>query len=64
MSTYQYYEFHAVDRPLNSKEMKAVGEMSSRVRLTPRKALFNYSYSDFPRREEEVVLKYFDYMFY
>lgn len=64
MSEYQYYEFHAIDKPLSEGEREAVSEMSSRVQLSPRKAIFTYSYSDFRYNEEEVLINYFDFMLY
>ncbi|WKN41526.1 hypothetical protein [Tunicatimonas pelagia] len=64
MSEFQYYEFHAVDKPLSSKDLEAVRGMSSRVQLSSRKAVFTYSYSDFRYDEEEVLINYFDFMFY
>lgn len=44
--------------------MESVRSMSSRVQLTPRKAVFTYSYSDFRYDAEEVLLDYFDFMLY
>jgi len=64
MSEYQYYEFHAIDQSLDKKELAEISAMSSRVQLNSRKAIFTYSYSDFRYSEEEVLLDYFDYMFY
>lgn len=64
MSEFQQYEFHAIDKPLNQEGLKAVGAMSSRVRLSPRKAVFTYNYSDFRQDEEKVLLGYFDFMLY
>ncbi len=64
MSEFQYYEFHAVDKPLNSEDLESVRGMSSRVQLSSRKAVFTYSYSDFRYDEEEVLINYFDFMFY
>ena len=64
MSEYQHYEFHSIDRPLNSDDMAAVGKMSSRVRLSSHKAVFTYSYSDFRYDPEEVLVDYFDFMLY
>lgn len=64
MSEFQLYAFHALDKPLDAAAKKAVGEMSSRVRLSPRMALFTYSYSDFRYNEEDVLLQYFDFMFH
>jgi chorismate mutase len=64
MSEYQYYEFRAIDRPLTSDEMSAVGRLSSRVDLSPQYAKFVYNYSDLPTSAEKLLTKYFDAMFY
>ncbi len=64
MSEYQFYEFRAVDRPLNEEEMAAVNQLSSRVDLSAHHATFVYNYSDLPTRAETLLLKYFDAMFY
>ena len=64
MSEYQYYEFLAVDRPLTEAEQKAVSRLSSRVEPHPRRAVFTYSYSDFPGNPEKVLAQYYDAMLY
>ena len=64
MSEYQYYEFQAIDRPLTGEEQRAVARLSSRVDPHPRRAVFTYSYSDFPGRAEEVLAQYYDAMLY
>jgi hypothetical protein len=64
MSEYQYYEFLAVDRPLTEAEQKAVSRLSSRVEPHPRRAVFTYSYSDFPGSPEKVLAQYYDAMLY
>ena len=64
MSEYQYYEFQAVDRPLTSEEQQAVARLSSRVEPHPRRAVFTYSWSDFPGNPEDVLARYYDAMFY
>ncbi len=35
MSEYQYYEFTAVDKPLNEKDMQALRNLSTRAQITP-----------------------------
>ncbi len=35
MSEYQYFEFQAIDRPLNKKEMAELRSYSTRARITP-----------------------------
>ncbi|MCP5097412.1 MAG: hypothetical protein GY943_17850, partial [Chloroflexi bacterium] len=64
MSEYQYYEFQAVERPLTPQEQNAVAQLSSRVDPHPTRAVFNYSYSDFPGSAEDVLAKYYDVLFY
>lgn len=64
MSEYQYYEFQAIDRPLTAKEQAEIGKLSSRVQLTPHRAVFLYNYGDFRHKPEQVLTQYFDIMFY
>ena len=64
MSEYQYYEFQAVERPLTPPEQNAVARLSSRVDPHPTRAVFTYSYSDFPGSPEAVLAKYYDALFY
>jgi hypothetical protein len=64
MSEYQYYEFQTVDRPLTTKEQAEIKKLSSRVQLTPTRAVFIYSHGDFRGNPEEVLTQYFDVMFY
>jgi hypothetical protein len=64
MSTYQYYEFQAVDRPLTPEEQRAVAQLSSRVEPHPRRAIFVYNWSDFHGNPEEVLSQYYDAFLY
>ncbi|MEG4010827.1 MULTISPECIES: hypothetical protein [unclassified Microcoleus] len=64
MSEYQYYEFQSVDRPLTQSEQEALSKLSSRAQISSSKAIFVYSYGDFPGQEKQVLIKYFDAMFY
>lgn len=64
MSEYQYYEFQAIDRPLSKQEQDEIRKLSSRVKLTPTQAIFEYHYGDFRGGPEEVLTQYFDMMFY
>lgn len=64
MSEYQYYEFQAIDRPLNDEEQAAVGRLSSRAYVTPNRAEFTYNYTDFPENPKKILIKYFDVMLY
>jgi hypothetical protein len=64
MSEYQYYEFQAIDRPLTAEEQRTVARLSSRVEPHPRRAVFTYSWSDFPGSSGEVLARYYDAMLY
>jgi hypothetical protein len=64
MSEYQYYEFLAIDKPLTAADKSAIGQLSSRVKLTATSASFSYSYSDFRGDPLRVLADYFDMMYY
>ena len=64
MSEYQYYEFQAIDRPLTLEEQQAVARLSSRVDPHPWRAVFTYSYSDFPGDPKKVLARYYDVLLY
>lgn len=64
MSTYQYYEFQAIDRPLTEEEQQAVARLSSRVDAHPWQAVFVYHWSNFPGNPRETLVKYYDAMLY
>ena len=64
MSTYQYYEFQAIDRPLTPEEQEAVAQLSSRVHPDPRRAVFVYHWSSFRGRAEDILARYYDAMLY
>ena len=64
MSEYQYYEFQTIDRPLTQAEQQAVSLLSSRVQLSSTRAIFTYSYGDFIGDPKELLVQYFDAMFY
>jgi hypothetical protein len=64
MSTYQYYEFQAIDRLLTDEEQQAVAQLSSRLEPHPRQAVFVYHWSDFRGNPAEILAKYYDAMLY
>ncbi|MGL5194290.1 MAG: hypothetical protein ACRC8Y_11955 [Chroococcales cyanobacterium] len=64
MSTYQYYEFQALDRPLTEKEQDYIHTLSSRVQVNRTQAIFVYNYGDFHGKPEQVLDKCFDIMLY
>ncbi|MBL8132778.1 MAG: hypothetical protein JNL42_13035 [Anaerolineae bacterium] len=64
MSEYQYYEFHALDRPLTSEAQAEMHRLSSRVNLTATSASFAYNYGDFRGDPYLVLAEHFDAMLY
>ena len=64
MSEYQYYEFTAIDKPLNEKEMKALRNLSSRAQITPTSFVNEYHWGDFKGNPLKLVEKYFDAFLY
>jgi hypothetical protein len=65
MSEYQHYEWQAIDRALNGNEVKEVGCLSSHMDLvTPTQAIVTYNWGDFKHDPVEVMLRYFDAMYY
>ena len=64
MSEYQYYEFTAIDKPLNEKKMHSLRNLSSRARITPTSFVNEYHYGDFKGNPLKLVEKYFDAFLY
>src|SRR5262245_16538631 len=64
MSEYQCYEFQAVDRPLSAEEQADVAKLTSRVDLSPYRAVFTYSFGDFRGNPVQVLGSYFDALLY
>jgi hypothetical protein len=64
MSEYQYYEFHAIDRPLGEAEQKALRAMSSRARITAASFTNHYEWGDLKGDPKKLVARYFDLHLY
>lgn len=64
MSEYQYYEFVAVDRPLDPGQMDRLRALSSRARITPTGFTNSYHWGDFRGDPQELVERYFDAFLY
>jgi hypothetical protein len=60
MSEYQYYEFRAIDRPLDKGEMAELRALSSRAEITPTSFTNEYSYGDFRGDPDALMERYFD----
>jgi hypothetical protein len=64
MSEYQYYEFRAIDRPLNPKEMAELRSYSTPARITTTSFVNDYSWGSFKGDEDAWMEKYFDAFLY
>jgi hypothetical protein len=64
MSEYQYYEFRAIDRPLDQKEMDALRALSTRAEITPTSFTNTYHWGDFKGKPDVLMDRYFDAFVY
>ena len=64
MSEYQYYEFQAIDRPLDEKDIKALRAMSTRARITSSSFTNSYDWGDFNGDPRTLMERWFDLHFY
>ncbi|MBF0417803.1 MAG: hypothetical protein HQL86_06100 [Magnetococcales bacterium] len=64
MSEYQYYEFLAVDRPLDADGMASLRALSSRAKITPTGFVNHYDFGDFKGNPDRLVERYFDFFLY
>ncbi|MEW6753034.1 MAG: hypothetical protein AB1505_18945 [Candidatus Latescibacterota bacterium] len=64
MSSYEHYDFRAVDRPLSAAQREAVASLSSRAEVSARHAAFTYHYSSFRGDPEQLLATMFDAMLY
>jgi hypothetical protein len=64
MSEYRYFEFQAIDRPLNAREMATLRSYSTRARITPTSFINEYHWGDFKGDPDAWMAKYFDAFLY
>src|SRR3954447_10590393 len=64
MSEYQYYEFAAVDRPLDSRELAQVRALSTRAQITSTSFVNTYHWGDFRGSPRAMVERYYDAFLY
>ena len=64
MSEYQYYEFRAIDRPLNEAELKRVRALSTRAEITPVSFVNEYHWGDFRGNPTKLMWDYYDAFLY
>lgn len=60
MSEYQYYEFLAIDRPLDDDEQAQVRSLSTRARITATSFVNEYHWGDFKGDPRRLVERYYD----
>lgn len=60
MSEYQYYEFLAIDRPLDDDEQTAVRSLSTRARITATSFVNEYHWGDFRGNPARLMERYYD----
>lgn len=60
MSEYQYYEFLAIDRPLNADQLAHVRALSTRARVSPTGFVNEYQWGDFRGDPRTLMERYYD----
>lgn len=60
MSEYQYYEFLAIDRPLDDREQAAVRSLSTRARISSSSFVNEYHWGDFKGDPRRLMERYYD----
>ncbi|MEX5636076.1 hypothetical protein [Parafrankia sp. FMc2] len=60
MSSYQYYEFLAVDRPLDAKAQAEMRALSSRAQITATSFVNEYHWGDFSGSPEQLMQSHYD----
>ncbi len=64
MSSFQLYEFQALDRSLSDTDQTFLHSLSSRAELTATSARYTYSYSDYRADPIDVLDRCFDILLY
>ena len=60
MSEYQYYEFLAIDRPLDDDEQAEIRSLSTRARITDTSFVNEYHWGDFKGNPHRLMERYYD----
>lgn len=64
MSEYQYYEFQAIDRPLDPAALEALRSISSRARITATSFTNHYEWGDLKGDPRKFMERWFDLHLY
>lgn len=60
MSEFQYFEFQAIDKPLDEKAMRELRKITSRAEITPHALVNTYHWGDFKGNPLHLMEDYFD----
>lgn len=64
MSEYQYYEFVAIDRPLDERQLGEVRALSTRAHITPTSFVNTYEWGNFRGNPRVLMERYYDAFLY
>ncbi len=64
VTEYQYYEFQAVDRPLDAAEQAELGALSTRARITATGFVNHYDWGNFKGDPRSLMERHFDLFLY
>ena len=64
MSEYQYYEFQAIDRPLDERARAELRAITSRAQITSTRLVNVYHFGDFKGNPDRLMDQYFDAFLY
>ena len=64
MSEYQYYEFQAIDRPLDAADRQALRALSTRAQITATSFTNRYEWGDFKGDPRKLMERWFDLHLY
>ncbi len=64
MSEYQYYEFQAIDQPIDEAGRKTLRQVSSRAEVTSTSFVNEYNYGDFRGDAHQFMKNWFDFHLY
>lgn len=64
MGEYQYYEFRAVDRPLDAVAMKKLRALSPRAKITSTRFINHYEWGDLGTDPSRLMARWFDLHLY
>lgn len=64
MSEYQYYEFAAVEQPLDQRALKQLRALSTRAEITSTSFINHYNWGNFRGDPAALLERYFDFFLY